>query len=374
MREQSETSGAAAWRSPLLPPAVDPVSQGEVAQAHVRLMGAVGLLVAFAALQAWGRWGAWDRALTGLVLYVPVCLGWIWVVRRRLGAQGVRLCAAALFEQTFYALFLAHAQEQAGWLLCVPMLSSLGHGLRYGPRMAVFSACVGSALLAVSVTQSPYWLALPEVSLGLVLANLTVPIHAAVLGRRLHADRTEAERRAAVWEEASKTDALTGLSNRVGLLDALDRVFASQRQAARICALFYTDLDGFKAINDAAGHAAGDEVLRQVAQVLRDAVRGDDVVARLGGDEFAIVALGLSTPEDARLVAVKVMHALDQIRVPGHEGLRVGCSLGVCLLPDPALATASQAISAADELMLQVKRTGKGSVRVRGEPAQVMRA
>lgn len=374
MREQSETPGAAAWRSPLLPPAVDPVSQGEMAQARIRLLGALGLLVVFAVLQVWGRWGVWDRALTDLVLYLPVCLAWTWVVRRRWGQQGMRLRTAVLIEQSFYALFLAHAQEQAGWLLGVPMLSSLGHGLRFGPRMAVFSACVGSALLALAVTHSPYWLSLPEVSLGLVLATLTVPVYAAVLGRRLHADRSEAERRAAVWEEASKTDALTGLSNRVGLLDALDRVFASQRQAARICALFYTDLDGFKAINDAAGHAAGDEVLRQVAQVLRDSVRGDDVVARLGGDEFAIVAFGLCTPDDARLVAVKVMHALDQIRVPGHEGLRVGCSLGVCLLPDPALTTPSQAISAADELMLQVKRTGKGNVRVRGEPAQVMRA
>ncbi len=374
MSEPSHQSQASAWRSPLLPHPVDPVAQNELVQVRLRVLVASVLLLIMGALQWWGAWGAWDRSLMALGLYLLVSLIWGVVVRQNWMPQRGRLFASVVIEQASYAAFLVYGEDQGIWLLGVPIFSALGHGLRFGPAKAVFSACAGAALLALAMLSSAYWRAMPGLSVGLVLATLGVPVYAAMLSRRLHAERAQAERRAAVWEEASKTDALTGLSNRLGLNAALDDVLASQRHLVRVSALFYIDLDGFKAINDEAGHAAGDAVLQQVAQALRNVVRGDDVVARMGGDEFAILGRGLVGTNDARLVAVKAMAAINQIRVPGHDALKVACSVGVCLLPDAALSTSMLALSAADELMLQVKRAGKGHVRVRGEPAQARRA
>ena len=206
---------------------------------------------------------------------------------------------------------------------------------------------------------------MPGLGLGMCLAVLCVPVYGAVLNRRLQVQHREAERRAAAWESASKSDPLTGLANRVALMEALERVHGTQRASDRVCALFYVDLDGFKAVNDQAGHAAGDEVLIAVAMALRHAVRANDLVARMGGDEFAILARGLAHGEGAQAVADKVLHALSLIEVPGHAQLRVSASMGACLLPDPSITSPREAVRVADELMLAIKREGKGAVRVR---------
>ena len=156
-------------------------------------------------------------------------------------------------------------------------------------------------------------------------------------------------------------DHLTGLPNRVLLRDRLEQALVRDRRAGRGTALLVVDLDGFKTVNDAFGHAAGDELLARVGQRLRDALRDEDTVARLGGDEFAVVAAGLADPASANAVAQKV-HAVvtEPYAVAGSE-VRVGGSIGVSVAPqdghDP-----DALLRNADLAMYRVKQEGRGAV------------
>ncbi len=112
------------------------------------------------------------------------------------------------------------------------------------------------------------------------------------LARALKAAQAEVERlrRAlAHAERLADRDPLTGLLNRRGFEQALAGILAACRRYRTDAALIYIDLDGFKAINDRFGHAAGDETLKSVARVLASGVRESDILARLGGDEFAVI-------------------------------------------------------------------------------------
>jgi diguanylate cyclase (GGDEF)-like protein/PAS domain S-box-containing protein len=116
-------------------------------------------------------------------------------------------------------------------------------------------------------------------------------------------------------------DSLTGLPNRRFFLERLRNTLDAvrQRQAAE-CAVLFLDLDRFKVVNDSLGHPAGDELLRQFAERLRQALQADDMVARLGGDEFAILLRGVNTLEYARATAARVAQAIQQpIVLRGHE-------------------------------------------------------
>ena len=175
------------------------------------------------------------------------------------------------------------------------------------------------------------------------------------------------ELRADALEVANRTDPLTGAANRLGFMRALRHLLDEGEDFRAKGAVFYIDLDGFKAVNDTAGHDAGDVVLANVARVLGEIVRSNDVVARVGGDEFAIVAYGLSTVHDARALAAKMMVAVADIRVPGHVHLAIGATMGACLLPDPRLHDAESAVRQADALMFEAKRAAKGSFRIFGE-------
>ncbi|NYJ05138.1 diguanylate cyclase domain-containing protein [Petropleomorpha daqingensis] len=125
-------------------------------------------------------------------------------------------------------------------------------------------------------------------------------------------------------------DALTGLPNRVLFLERLTAALERPEAEEQIAVLF-CDLDRFKAVNDSLGHAAGDELLRQVAARLLSAVRPGDTVGRLSGDEFAVVLRGLSSPEGAHSLARRVLACFDEpFRLEGRE-VRIGTSVGVAV-------------------------------------------
>ena len=125
-------------------------------------------------------------------------------------------------------------------------------------------------------------------------------------------------------------DALTGLPNRVLFMDRLLAGLPTSGPGAHLGVLF-CDLDGFKSVNDSLGHAAGDELLRQVSARLRGAVRPGDTVGRLSGDEFAIVLPGLEDPGDAHGLAGRVVDCFaEPFRLEGRE-VSVGTSVGVAV-------------------------------------------
>jgi diguanylate cyclase (GGDEF)-like protein len=162
------------------------------------------------------------------------------------------------------------------------------------------------------------------------------------------------------------TDALTGLAGRRALEERLGHDLALAQRRATALTLAYLDLDGFKAVNDAHGHAAGDRLLKAVGRLLQGAVRETDTAARIGGDEFALV-LPDTDERGARQVVEKLARELGEI-FAAHPG-GAGCSIGVVTLLDAATSP-QRALAAADALMYEVKRKGKGAVSfsVLGKP------
>jgi diguanylate cyclase (GGDEF)-like protein len=175
-------------------------------------------------------------------------------------------------------------------------------------------------------------------------------------------DRTQAA--LARIQELAWTDPLTGLPNRRRLEEQVETAIWDARARGDALGLLFVDLDGFKAVNDALGHAAGDELLQVVARRLRDRVRRRDLIARLGGDEF-LVALPDLRPETAAAEAARVADELAaSIRRPvtllGTE-VTVGASIGVSVCPEDGVAFADL-LHRADLRMYDRKAATLGAV------------
>lgn len=167
----------------------------------------------------------------------------------------------------------------------------------------------------------------------------------------------EANRR---LEMASLTDTLTGLANRRYLMEQFPRLIAEPRSSAGI-AIMIIDLDALKPINDQHGHAAGDEVIIEVARTLRQAIRPDDVLARWGGDEFVVVAQAHHV-ELACMLAERVRERIAKMKcvLPRGAVVRTSCSIGLTCLPfvpgNPDAVSWEQAIKIADLALYRAKR------------------
>ena len=157
--------------------------------------------------------------------------------------------------------------------------------------------------------------------------------------------------------EQARTDELTGLPNRRALLERAGAVLGVAT-AARPAALLLLDLDGFKEVNDSLGHHAGDELLRQVAPRLADALTGDQLAVRLGGDEFALLL-----PQAALDDAMRAAHRVEELLATPFtiEGVRVhvGASIGVATAPVPA-ADVTALLRCADVAMYEAKKARAG--------------
>lgn len=152
-------------------------------------------------------------------------------------------------------------------------------------------------------------------------------------------------------------DTLTGLPNRRMFFDRLEHAIVSSRRSGKHLAVLFVDLDRFKEINDTLGHAAGDSVLVNIANLLKSAVREADTVARLGGDEFVILLDSINDPQQAMTV-VRKLHDLFQVamRIDGHE-LIVHCSIGVSIYPEDG-KNADELMQNADQAMYNSKKKG----------------
>ncbi len=162
-------------------------------------------------------------------------------------------------------------------------------------------------------------------------------------------------------------DPLTGLKNRAASDTAIDRFIADATAQGGSMTLLYVDLDGFKQVNDAMGHAAGDEVLEQCARRLQAAVRRtSDLVGRLGGDEF-VIAMPSAGPEDEAIAAVaaEVLRALcEPMHLADGRRAQIGASIGMASFPLHG-RTRKDLANAADDALYEVKRHGKNAYAMR---------
>ncbi|MFH0300474.1 GGDEF domain-containing protein [Bradyrhizobium sp. 31Argb] len=268
-------------------------------------------------------------------------------------------------------------------LLAIAWSASVGFGvaisLASGDRVVALLACLSAAAMvggicfrnfsAPRLAGTMILLALGPIVPGAALAGepllylvfLQVPLYLAAmtdaafrLNRMLIATmRAEREN-----GHMAQHDALTGLWNRAGFVDALNRKLeASSRNDGSFAVLFF-DLDNFKPINDTFGHAAGDKVLQLVADRLRRALPNSAVIARMGGDEFVVLADSI-TAEQALAIGHRIIDEVAMSYRLGEEiCVQVGVSVGVAMSPEHG-TEAEELLSAADTALYEAKSTGK---------------
>jgi len=184
---------------------------------------------------------------------------------------------------------------------------------------------------------------------------------------RLLQSRSDIDRSKAEVEHLAFYDYLTGLPNRMLLMDRLDHALVGNARDRRAGAVLFLDLDNFKTINDTLGHEAGDLLLKQVAQRLRDEVRSVDTVARFGGDEFVIVLEGLSANalEAAELVqriAEKILLTLNRPFEAQGQQFKSSASMGAVIFGDAPVPTGPELLKQADIAMYQSKSMGRNKL------------
>ncbi|MGZ8458349.1 MAG: diguanylate cyclase domain-containing protein [Gemmatirosa sp.] len=264
-------------------------------------------------------------ALYGVVVALIVCEG------------GVRALATPLLgiPPILATMLLGRRGAAGGTALGVLTILIFGALEARGVRFPVQYPAAWAARMSIG---SPIGLVLCTGLLLLVFENM----RAGAQGR--------ADAATAALARMAYHDALTGLANRARFLECLDRALARAHAAGdpgRVAVLLL-DLDGFKAVNDTMGHAAGDALLVQVAERLLYATRGCDTVARLGGDEFAVLLDGVQHDADVSVVAERIVGALARPFPVGAAEARVGTSLGMARAGAAPAAPAAPAAASAD--------------------------
>jgi diguanylate cyclase (GGDEF)-like protein len=204
-------------------------------------------------------------------------------------------------------------------------------------------ATLNGAFLPVALSCSP----LPQYQNSMVLIALDMSVV-----RNLHAQ----------LESQAITDALTGLYNRRGFHQGLENALSRIDRSGKRMAVLYLDLDGFKRINDSLGHAAGDQVLRKVAEQLRTCLRPYDILARMGGDEFTALLDSLDHPEDAARVAEKLIELISVRHTVDGVEFTLGVSVGIACYPECG-QTVDGLLRSADMAMYEAKRAGRQQYR-----------
>ncbi len=258
---------------------------------------------------------------------------------------------------TIWVSFSGGAQSPFVWVYAV----AVGiYGLLWGRRWGLVTAILCSAYLLAATfldalihTPAAPWLAILLPLRALFANHIAVFFLTAVVSGTLRRQVQE------IFHEAL-TDELTGLANRRALRDTLDRELA-RAGSTKPLSLLVVELDGFKAINDRLGHLEGDQVLKQVADILRDCCRSTDALARFGGDEFVAV-LPQTSRDEALIVAKRIRAMVEGLRRPAGTGMST--SVGLATFPDDGL-TVRELIEAADLAMYRVKARGGNSVGAR---------
>ncbi|HEV7617857.1 MAG TPA: GGDEF domain-containing protein [Burkholderiaceae bacterium] len=275
-----------------------------------------------------------------------------------------RCVRAVVFDQFFISLMVIVSGPFGTPFSFFPGVASIGYGLRYGKKFCYFSCAIGSVFLSAAMYFSEFWQQIPFVAASVILGTCWLPLYSTALAGKLARDRREMELRSIQFEIASKTDSLTGVLNRAGFSDAIEKLMTGIKNQGVKSAIMILDLDGFKAVNDLAGHGAGDAVLKEVALRLKQRLRISDEIARIGGDEFGIILHNLAVDKNVAVIAQEILDAISGIDMAFDRACTLSASIGICVLPNPTLTNQEALMKAADTLMYEAKNAGKNQFRV----------
>jgi diguanylate cyclase (GGDEF)-like protein len=288
----------------------------------------------------------WTMRLSRLQAWIVVCT-----------AMAVTICADWASGPT--------VSMTIGYLF-VDVLAAWTLRERAGIAVVLFSIALGSALNGVGSIPSVevHALSAPVMIWNTVTRAASAVMIVLMVATLRHTIDGE------LWR--ASTDYLTRSLNGGAFRSQLERVAQVGRRRGATLLLLYMDLDGFKAVNDRHGHAAGDLVLRRFADEARARMRPEDLFARLGGDEFcAFLAIERGVPPEQ---VAESLHARlsEALRSTGHA---VTCSMGAVVIDAGAAGDTERMIGLADEAMLEVKRNGKNAIRIAFDaPGTVRRA
>jgi diguanylate cyclase (GGDEF)-like protein len=329
----------------------------EHSQAFLRL-GIVGVGLIYA---AWitghdpdGGTGLWVTNLTSAVFSVLLFGHILWNPK----VSPWRRIVGALHDNVAVTIWLYLAGPMGALYVFVYPFVTVGNGFRFGPRYLAVSGFLGAIGIGSLVAFGPGWQADRTIGLGVFVSHVFVTVYIGLLLRRMQKLQQQLQMMAT-------HDPLTGLPNRRLFLDTLSYVLVGRRRESLAC--LYVDLNGFKLVNDRAGHATGDQLLRIVGDTIRECVRAADLTARLGGDEFGVILVGLSGPDDAKLTALRIIAAITRITEANGHPVDISASVGIAFLPAEAHTTPAAAealINSADQAMYGAKKSARGQVRL----------
>jgi diguanylate cyclase (GGDEF)-like protein len=309
-------------------------------------------------------YAAWGSAVVAL-LFARLAL--IWLCRKRSAQNRPTPTSAFLLASLLWSVLFGF-----GTLLCNisgdPTLFLLGNVCAVGvvgglagrnagtPRLAMLQISFILSLLGLGAAMSP--------GNGKLVLLFQAPFCAAgffTVALRSNRDTVALLLTRENAHRLARQDSLTGLPNRARISELLlERTGQGASRENQSFAVLLIDLDGFKAINDSLGHAAGDQILQEAAIRLREILPGGDQVGRLAGDEFVAISDGMSEIRDIRVLADRIVKTLARPFVSSEALVHIGASVGVSLYPEHA-KTGPQLLICADRALYAVKRSGKSA-------------
>lgn len=279
--------------------------------------------------------------------------------------------AAVAIVASFAALWLfTHLSSEESWKMLATRMGAaviMGlaiSGMHYtamaASRFAANSYCLVPGIGNTGMDTRWLGLVIASLALGLLAITTILLVYDAHLESNVRRYNEMLEHANAQLQHAATHDSLTGLPNRVLLADRMGQAIARAIRRELQFAVLVVDLDRFKSINDSLGHIAGDELLQEVARRLSSLLRKEDTLARLGGDEFVLVIHDVSTPQDAEVVARKV---LSQVALPvklAGLDVHVSPSVGIALCPNDGVDSETL-LQHADAAMYHAKKKGRNT-------------
>ncbi len=263
-------------------------------------------------------------SLTQMNLLIVSYFVWVTLVllhARRHEYSPTRFRIAMWVDVLYVSVLVLNDPYSVPLMSMIYIIIVLGNGMRYGMQSFTESliACFLGAMITLTLR---YAGSLNGMSGGVIFMNVfggIILIYAYILMYRVDSARREQERN-------SVLDPLTGLLNRGGFMDKAAQMMEFVRDNPHRCTLMFCDMDKFKQINDSAGHAEGDRVLKAVAGIIRENIRQVDLAGRYGGDEFVIILDGTGI-DDAEHIALRIQQGVR--RWAQENGLDVSITIGI---------------------------------------------